>query len=109
MSSKPKLFVQATLTGGVDTLITVPSGYVYSLGYIVVANKSSIHSETIDVLCGTAGDEITWAEESIPAGKRFEFTGPPLNLEAAQVLKMQSGTASALLDVLVSGFQTEVS
>ena len=105
--SKPKLFVQTELTGGTDTLITAASGYTYSIGYISIANKSTA-SATVQVKCGTSGATRLWLPiTTIKPGGYIEWTGPPQNLEASQILQMTASAASTF-EVLVSGFETEV-
>ena len=103
MGQVPKKLIETELTGGVDTVYTVPANTTTIIGYIVFTNKSA-SPVTVDVQMGTPTSEVYIRKAmTIEADDTKEFYGPAV-LEAADDVIMTASVASAI-DVLGSGFE----
>lgn len=102
-TNTPKLLAQIELTGGADTVYTVPASTTTLINNITLTNKTGT-DRTADITAGDSGSEMTVRKTlSVLALSTVEFNGV-LILEAADVLKMTASAASAI-DVLVSGLE----
>lgn len=87
--------VSTVLTGGTDTLYTVPAGKKGSIRNVSLTNMSG-GIETVDVKFGTSGSEKFWRKAiSLDVGATVEFNGI-FGLDQNQVLKMIASAASAI-------------
>lgn len=103
MGQAPKKLIEIELTGGSDTVYTVPASTTTIVGYISLTNKSA-SPVTVDVLMGTPTSEVYVRKAVlIEADETKEFYGPAV-LEAADNIIMIASGASAI-DAFGSGFE----
>ena len=96
MAMDYKQLAQGTLTGGADTLYTVPGATQAIIKSMMFVNYSGV-GQTLKVTQGGAADAHTiLPQQTLDAGEMFAWENDPITLDAADDIRAVAGAAASI-------------